>query len=181
MSKKNGKKSLWAQFKEFAFKGNVMDMAVGIIIGGAFTAIVSSLVADIITPLLGLLTGGVDFKSLYVPLDGGVGPKEMPLAEAQEAGRAVMTYGNFIQAIITFILVAFCVFLIVKAIKAADVKAKKEAAKAEAEAAAKAEAEAKAAAEAEAAAKAQLKICPYCLSEINIKATRCPHCTSEQP
>lgn len=171
MSKKNGKKSLWAQFKEFAFKGNVIDMAVGVVIGGAFTAIVGSLVADIITPLLGLLTGGVDFKSLYIPLDGGVGPQEMPLAEAKELGRAIMTYGNFIQAIINFILIAVVIFIFVKIITA---KAKKEAA-------AKAEAEAKAAEEAAAAAKAQLKVCPYCLSEINIKATRCPHCTSEQP
>ena len=98
----------------------------------------------------------------------------MTLAEAQEAGRAVMTYGNFIQAIINFILIAIVIFIIVKVIRAADVKARKEAE-------AKAAEEAKAAAEAEAAAKALIKICPFCLSEINVKATRCPNCTSEQP
>lgn len=172
MSKKNGKPSLWTQFKEFAFRGNVMDMAVGVVIGGAFTAIVGSLVADIITPVLGLITGGIDFKSLYIALDGQ--GTEMTLAEAQEAGRAVMTYGNFIQAIINFILIAIVIFIIVKVIRAADVKARKEAE-------AKAAEEAKAAAEAEAAAKALIKICPFCLSEINVKATRCPNCTSEQP
>ena len=173
------KKSLFTEFKEFAFKGNVVDMAVGVVIGGAFTSIVSSLVADIITPVLGLLTGGTDFSQLYLALDGQ--GTEETLEEAQAAGRAVMTYGNFIQAIINFFLIAIVIFLVVKLIKAADIKAKKEAAAAAEAAEAAAQAAAEEAKAAEEAAKALIKVCPYCLSEINVNATRCPHCTSEQP
>ena len=179
MSKKDGKKSIFTEFKEFVTKGNVMDMAVGVIIGGAFTAIVTSLVGDILTPVIGLFTGGIDFKQLYVPLDGGVGPDVQSLEAAKEAGRAVMTYGNFIQAIINFLVIAIVIFILVKLIKAADFKAKKAAAAAEAEAAAKKAEEERIAAEEAEAAKALIKICPYCLTEINVKATRCPHCTSQ--
>lgn len=159
-------KKLLKDFKEFAFKGNVLDLAVGVVIGGAFTAIVTSLVNDIITPVLGLISGGKDFSSLYIALDGK--GTEDPLALAQETGRAVMTYGNFIQAIINFILIAIVLFLVIKLIKSADIKAKKEAVAA-----------AEAAKIAEEEAKAKVKICPYCCSEINVEAKRCPHCTSE--
>ena len=99
------------EFKEFAMKGNVMDMAVGVIIGGAFGKIVSSLVNDILMPLIGQLTGGVSFVDLFVNLSGGTAKT---LAAAQEAGDAVFAYGQFIQNILDFIIIAFCIFLMVK-------------------------------------------------------------------
>ena len=100
------------EFKEFAIKGNVMDMAVGVIIGGAFGKIVSSLVNDVIMPLVGKATGGVSFTDLFVNLGEG---EYKTLAEAQEAGAAVLAYGQFIQNIIDFIIIAFCIFLMIKA------------------------------------------------------------------
>ena len=100
------------EFKEFAMKGNVMDMAVGVIIGGAFGKIVSSLVSDVLMPLIGKLTGGVSFTDLFVNLGEG---QYNTLAEAQEAGAAVLAYGQFIQNIIDFIIIAFCIFLMIKA------------------------------------------------------------------
>ncbi|MBP5498434.1 MAG: large conductance mechanosensitive channel protein MscL [Muribaculaceae bacterium] len=100
------------EFKEFALKGNVMDMAVGVIIGGAFGKIVSSLVDDIIMPLVSVLTGGTDFNALFCSLDGNAYKN---LAEAQEAGAAVLTYGTFIQNIIDFIIIALCIFFMIKA------------------------------------------------------------------
>ena len=100
------------EFKEFAMKGNVMDMAVGVIIGGAFGKIVSSLVSDIIMPLIGVLTGGISFTDLFINLGEG---EFKTLAEAQEAGAAVFAYGQFIQNIIDFVIVAFCIFLMIKA------------------------------------------------------------------
>ncbi len=100
------------EFKEFAMKGNVMDMAVGVIIGGAFGKIVSSLVSDIIMPLIGVLTGGISFTDLFINLGEG---EFKTLAEAQEAGAAVFAYGQFIQNIIDFIIIAFCIFLMIKA------------------------------------------------------------------
>ena len=100
------------EFKEFAVKGNVMDMAVGVIIGGAFGKIVSSLVSDVLMPLIGKLTGGVSFTDLFVNLGEG---NYSTLAEAQEAGAAVLAYGQFIQNIIDFIIIAFCIFLMIKA------------------------------------------------------------------
>jgi len=99
------------EFKEFAMKGNVMDMAVGVIIGGAFGKIVSSLVSDVLMPLIGKLTGGVSFTDLFVNLGDG---NYSTLAEAQEAGAAVLAYGQFIQNIIDFIIIAFCIFLMIK-------------------------------------------------------------------
>ena len=99
------------EFKEFAMKGNVMDMAVGVIIGGAFGKIVSSLVNDVLMPLIGKLTGGVSFTDLFVNLGDG---EYKTLAEAQEAGTAVLAYGQFIQNIIDFIIIAFCIFLMIK-------------------------------------------------------------------
>ena len=100
------------EFKEFAMKGNVMDMAVGVIIGGAFGKIVTSLVNDVIMPLVSLGTGGIDFTNLFVNLSDDV--KYKTLAEAQEAGASVFAYGQFIQNIIDFIIIAFCIFLMIK-------------------------------------------------------------------
>ena len=99
------------EFKEFAVKGNVMDMAVGVIIGGAFGKIVTSLVSDVLMPLIGKMTGGMSFTDLFVNLGAG---EYKTLAEAQEAGAAVLAYGQFIQNIIDFIIIAFCIFLMIK-------------------------------------------------------------------
>jgi len=99
------------EFKEFAIKGNVMDMAVGVIIGGAFGKIVTSLVNDVLMPLIGKMTGGVSFKDLFVNLGDG---DYQTLAAAQEAGAAVLAYGQFIQNILDFIIIAFCIFLMIK-------------------------------------------------------------------
>ena len=101
------------EFMEFAMKGNVMDMAVGVIIGGAFGKIVTSLVSDVLMPLIGKVTGGVSFTDLFVNLGDG---EYKTLAEAQEAGAAVLAYGQFIQNIIDFIIIAFCIFLMIKAV-----------------------------------------------------------------
>ena len=101
------------EFKEFAMKGNVMDMAVGVIIGGAFGKIVTSLVSDMLMPIISLCTGGIDFTNLFVNLSDDV--KYKTLAEAQEAGASVFAYGTFIQNIIDFIIIAFCIFLMIKA------------------------------------------------------------------
>jgi large conductance mechanosensitive channel len=147
MSKKNG---FISEFKEFILRGNVMDMAVGVIVGGAFTAIVTSLNEDILTPILGIL-GGTDFSELKVTLGSG-------------ANAPVLTYGNFITAIINFLITALVIFCLIKGINraseraAAITKRNKE--------------------EAEAAEPTE-KDCPYCYSKINIKATRCPHCTAQ--
>ena len=100
-----------SEFKEFAMKGNVMDMAVGVIIGGAFGKIVSSLVDDILMPLIGKLTGGISFIDLFVNLGEG---NYKTLAEAQEAGAAVLAYGQFIQNVFDFLIIAFCIFLMIK-------------------------------------------------------------------
>ena len=100
-----------SEFKEFAMKGNVMDMAVGVIIGGAFGKIVTSLVSDVLMPLIGKATGGVSFTDLFVNLGDG---EYKTLAEAQEAGAAVLAYGQFIQNILDFIIIAFCIFLMIK-------------------------------------------------------------------
>lgn len=183
MSKKNGKKSFFTEFKEFVTRGNVIDMAIGIIIGGAFTAIVTSLVGDILTPILGLFTKGANFAELCIPLGDTSALESAGLAitatNLKEAGIGYIAYGNFIQAIINFIIIALVIFLLVKLIQKANFKARKAEAAAAAEAAAKKAEEERAAAEAAEAAKALIKICPFCLTEINVKATRCPHCTSQ--
>ena len=142
------------EFKEFISKGSVMDLAVGVIIGGAFSKIVSSLVDDIIMPLIGLLLGGADISNYFVTLDGG---KYATLAEAQEAGAATLNYGLFLNRIIDFLIIAFVLFLIIKAINKARALTKKP----------------------EAEAAPTTKECPYCKSTIDINATRCPNCTSE--
>ncbi|MBE5902973.1 MULTISPECIES: large conductance mechanosensitive channel protein MscL [Pseudobutyrivibrio] len=146
----SGKKGFIGEFKEFILRGNVMDMAVGVIVGGAFTAIVTSLNEDILTPILGIF-GGTDFSELKVTLGSG-------------ENAPTLLYGNFITAVINFLITAFVIFIIIKSINKASEKAaalvKKN--KEDAEAAAPTE-----------------KECPYCFSKIDIKATRCPHCTSE--
>jgi large conductance mechanosensitive channel len=149
---------MFKEFREFALKGNVLDMAIGIVIGGVFTPIVASLVGDLIMPLIGLMTGGVSFSDKFIMLKAGAdGAASYPtLAAAQEAGAATLNYGNFIDVIITFLLVAWAVFMVVKVIN----KLKRE------EAAAP-------------PADPSTKDCPKCLMEIPIKATRCGHCTSE--
>ncbi|MGN1157058.1 MAG: large conductance mechanosensitive channel protein MscL [Agathobacter sp.] len=141
------------EFKEFAVRGNMMDLAIGIIIGGAFTAIVGSLVNDIINPLLGLFIGDIDFSNLFIALDGNT---YATLAEAEELGVSVFKYGSFISNVINFIIMALVVFILVKIINKLRTVGKKE----------------------EAPAAPTTKVCPFCQSEISIKATRCPHCTS---
>jgi len=144
------------EFKKFAMRGNVVDMAVGIIIGGAFGTIVKSLVADVIMPPIGLLLGGVDFSDLFITLkEGATAGPYASLAGAQEAGAVVVSYGVFINSVISFLIVAFAVFLLIKSIN----KLQQE--------------------EEEKPADPTEKDCPFCLSKIAIKATRCPHCTSE--
>ena len=125
---------LFKEFKQFAMRGNVIDMAVGVVIGAAFSAIVNSLVANIITPLIGMLTGGIDITSLSVTV-----------------GTAVLEYGVFLNAILQFIIIAFCLFLVVKAMN----KFKKPA-----------------------PAPAPKRLCPFCKQEVHDEATKCPHCTS---
>ena len=137
------------EFKEFIMRGNVMDMAVGVIIGGAFSSIVSSLVDDILMPVITLATGKVSFTDLFVALDGG---SYKTLAEAQEAGASVLAYGNFIQMVVQFLIVAFCIFMVVKGIN----KLRKPAP----------------------APEVTTKICPFCKSEIHKDAVKCPHCAS---
>ncbi|MBQ9035121.1 MAG: large-conductance mechanosensitive channel protein MscL [Alphaproteobacteria bacterium] len=138
-------KNFFNEFKTFAMRGNVMDMAVGIIIGAAFGKIVTSLVEDVIMPPIGWALGKVDFSDLAIDLTEGV----------------TIKYGAFINTVISFIIVAFAVFILIKAINTLQAKMLK----AEADAAA--------------AAAPTTKKCPYCRSEIDIEATRCPHCTSE--
>lgn len=149
-------KGFFGEFKTFIMRGNVIDLAVGVIIGGAFQAIVNSLVNDIVMPIISLLTKGLDFSSKFVALDGNA---YASLEDAQAAGAAVVTYGSFISAIINFLIMAFVIFCLVKAInKIAERGTKKEE---------------------EAPAEPTTKVCPYCKSEIAIDATKCPHCTSD--
>ena len=149
-------KGFISEFKAFITRGNVIDLAVGVIIGGAFQAIVKSLVDDIVMPVIGLLTKGVDFASKFVALDGG---EYATLEAAQEAGAAVLTYGNFISAIINFLIMSFVIFVFIKFINKVSEKSKKE--------------------EVAEEAAPTTKTCQFCKSEIAIDATRCPHCTSE--
>lgn len=146
-------KKFFQEFREFAVQGNMMAMAVGIIIGGAFTAIVTSLVDHIISPVLGIFIGGIDFNNLFYALDGN---KYATVEAAEEAGVGVIQYGSFIMAIINFIIIALVVFCMLKVLNNMAEKMKKQK-------------------EAEAPT---VKTCPFCQSEIAIEATRCPHCTS---
>ena len=114
---------MWKEFKEFAFKGNVLDMSIGVIIGGAFQKIINSLVNDIIMPLIGLALKGSDFASKFIALDGG---EYASIEAATEAGAAILTYGNFIAVILDFIIVAFVIFCLVKGINTLRAKTAKE-------------------------------------------------------
>ena len=134
---------LWKEFKEFAFKGNVIDLAVGVIIVCAFTAIVNSVVNDLFTPILSVITGRVDFSTLSLTLGTG-------------ENAPVLAYGSFLQAVFNFLMVAMCIFMFVKGVNKLHRKV-----------------------ELREEAKPAPRLCPYCYGEINEKATRCPHCTSE--
>ena len=140
--------SFFGEFKEFAMRGNVVDMAVGVVIGGAFGKIVTSLVDGVLMPPLGKLIGDVDFSNLFINLSD---KNVTTLAQAKEAGAAVIAYGAFLNTVINFLLVAFAVFMVIKQIN--RVRPKEEPKPA--------------------------RVCPYCKSEIADDATRCPHCTSQ--
>ncbi|GIP23568.1 MULTISPECIES: large conductance mechanosensitive channel protein MscL [Paenibacillus] len=142
------------EFKEFAVRGNVIDLAVGVIVGGAFGKIVTSLVNDVLMPPIGRILGNVNFKDLYYPLDD-VGSPWPSLAAVTAKGKSVIAYGQFINTLIDFLIVSFCIFLLVKGI---NFIRRTEEAKPEPE--------------------KTTKECPYCLSDIPAKATRCAHCTS---
>lgn len=139
------------EFKEFALKGNMIDLAVGVIIGGAFNGLVTSFVNDIIMPVLSLFTKSIDFTNLFIALDG---KEYVTLAAAKEAEAATLNYGLFISGIINFLIMAFVVFIIVKQIN--HFRKKEEPVK-----------------------EVTTKVCPYCYTEVHKDASRCPHCTSE--
>lgn len=147
---------MWKEFKEFALKGNVMDLAVGLIIGAAFGTIVKSLVDDVIMPIIGQLVGKVDFTNLYILISEGKTPAPYAsLTDAKTAGAVTWNYGNFINTIVNFIIIAFAIFMVIKLFN----KLKRQPKPVE--------------------AVPTTKECPYCFSAIPIKATRCPNCTSE--
>ncbi|MGD9183332.1 MAG: large conductance mechanosensitive channel protein MscL [Desulfobacterales bacterium] len=149
---------MFKEFREFAMRGNVVDMAVGIIIGAAFGSIVKSLVSDVIMPPIGLLLGNVDFSNLFAVIKQGsaAGPFAT-VAEAQKAGAVTINYGMFINTVISFLIVAFAVFLLIKGIN--SLKRQEEAPPEE----------------------PTTKECPHCFSEISIKATRCAFCAADIP
>ncbi len=140
------------EFKEFAMRGNVLDMAVGIIIGGAFGKIISSFVSDVLMPPIGLMLGKLDFSNLFVDLSGG---GHASLAAAKAAGAATINYGVFLNTVIDFVIVAFAIFLLIRQVN--RLKRKEEAPP----------------------AAPTTKDCPYCATAIPIKAVRCPSCTSD--
>jgi large conductance mechanosensitive channel len=147
---------MWKEFKKFAMRGNVIDMAVGIIIGTTFGVIVKSLVSDVIMPPIGMILGKVDFANLFIILkEGKIAGPYASLAIAQEAGAVTVNYGVFVNTIVNFLIVAFALFLLIRVIN--KIKAQEETPPPE----------------------PTTKDCPYCLSHIPIKATRCPHCTSK--
>jgi large conductance mechanosensitive channel len=141
---------MFKEFKEFAIKGNVMDLAIGVILGGAFGKIVSSFVSDILMPPIGLLLGKVDFSNLFLSLSGA---SYGSLADAKKAGAPTLNYGLFINQVIDFTIVAFAIFLVVKGINSMRKNAE--------------------------TAPSLTRACPFCTSPIALAATRCPHCTSE--
>ncbi len=158
-------KKFFSEFKDFVMRGNVVDLAVAVIVGGAFQAIVNSLINDLVMPFIGLITGGINFADQFIVLklpegvDATAVEAANTAADATALGATVWAYGSFITAVINFIVMAFVIFLLVKLInKAQSVGKKKE--------------------EAEEAAPATKK-CPYCCTEIDIEGTRCPHCTSQ--
>ncbi len=153
-------KGFMSEFKKFIMRGNVIDLAVGVIIGGAFQAIVNSLVNDFVSPILSLFTKGINFADKFLVL--AVTDEFFATAEAaKEAGYATLNYGAFITAVINFLIMAFVIFLLVKGInKISEIGKKKEE---------------------PAEAVSTTKVCPFCKSEISIEAVKCPHCTSDIP
>jgi large conductance mechanosensitive channel len=144
---------MFKEFKEFVMRGNVVDMAVGVVVGAAFATIAKSLVDDILMPPIGLMLGGVDFANLFFVLKPGANPEPyLKLADAKAAGAVTMNYGVFINSIMSFLIVAFAVFMVIRAINRMQRPAP---------------------------APATTKECLYCASMIPIKAIRCPHCTAE--
>lgn len=142
---------MFQEFKKFAMRGNMVDLAVGIIIGAAFNGVVTSLVNDIIMPPLGFLTKRVDFTKLYINISGGSYPD---LNAAKAAGAVTINYGLFINSLINFLIVAFTVFLLIRQMNSLRERFKKQ-------------------------EEATTKECPFCTTQIPVKATRCPACTSE--
>lgn len=152
---------MWNDFKKFALKGNMLDMAVGVIIGGAFGKIISSLVSDLIMPLVGMLTGGISFNNLFLTL-GSVpaGTVITTLDEAQKLGISTFNYGSFLTQLLDFLIIAFSIFMVLRFMtKLSTLSPLKK--------------------KAEEPAAPTVKTCPYCLSEIPAAATRCAHCTSQ--
>lgn len=143
-------------FKKFILRGNVMDLAVGVMIGAAFSAIVTSLVNDLITPVIGAVFGKVNFSNLFVVLNLD-GEKYPSLAAAKAAGVPVLAYGSFLTAVLNFLIIAFCVFLLSRGVNRLVRRNEKP------------------------VPEPDVKICPFCKTEIHKDATRCPHCTSELP
>ncbi len=153
-------KGFISEFKKFIMRGNVIDLAVGVIIGGAFQAIVNSLVNDIVSPVISLATKGVNFADKFIVLTSD----EVSFATAEaatEAGYATLNYGSFITAVINFLIMAFVIFFLVKGINRVSEIGKKK--------------------EEEAPAEPTTKVCPFCKSEIALEAVKCPNCTSELP
>ena len=148
---------MFKEFKEFAMRGNVLDMAVGIIIGGEFGTIISSMVNDVLMPPIGLALGNVDFANLFLVLKDGAktAAPYASLADAKAAGAVTINYGLFVNSVVSFVIVAFCVFLLVRTMN----RLKRE--------------------EAAPPAEPTTRDCPFCLSAIPLKATRCAHCTAE--
>lgn len=151
-------KKFLTEFKEFIMKGNVLDLAIGVIIAGAFGTIINSLVQDVIMPPIGLALGSVDFNDLFIQLNKAAVsiPAGTTLAAAKEQGAVVIAYGSFLMTIINFLIIAFFIFLLVKAVnKLREDK------------------------EEEVEEEATTKVCPFCKTEIDLEATRCPNCTSQ--
>jgi large conductance mechanosensitive channel len=148
--------SIFKEFKAFAMRGNVVDMAVGVIIGGAFGKIVTSMVSDLLMPVIGKLLGGVDFKDLYLSLDPAKSQGMHSIAKVREAGVAVIAYGQFLNVLIDFLIVAFCIFIAIKAMNVLTALNQKS----------------------EKIVDPTTKNCPHCISVISIKATKCAHCAS---
>ena len=144
-------KKLFAEFKKFCAKGNILELATGVMIGGAFTTIVNSLVNDLLMPVIGLITGGVNLSGLFVALDG---QQYVSIDAAKEAGVGTLNYGSFIQNIINFLIIAFCVFLFVKLMS--KLLPKKEE-----------------------APKKPARLCPYCKQAVHDEAVKCQHCASD--
>ena len=151
-------KKFLAEFKEFIMKGNVLDLAIGVIIAGAFGTIINSLVQDVIMPPIGLALGSVDFNDLFIQLNKAAVsiPAGTTLAAAKEQGAVVIAYGSFLMTIINFLIIAFFIFLLVKAVN--KLRAGKEE---------------------DVEEEATTKVCPFCKTEIDLEATRCPNCTSQ--